>query len=97
MKRSKICPICDRHDPIIDIEHLQLFSSISVKKILEKNNFKKIKIFNFKNSYNLSYWISLLPLPKFIKKIIQKFFKFFKLSNLKISLNVGNIMISAER
>jgi len=89
--------ILGKKSPIIDIEHLQLFSSMSVKKILEKNNFKNIKIFNFKNSYNLSYWISLLPLPKFIKKIIQKFFKFFKLSNLKFSLNVGNIMISAEK
>ena len=82
---------------IIDIKYLQLFSSKSIKKILEKNNFKNINIFNLKNSYDISHWISLLPLPIFVKNIIQNVFKFFRFSNLKISLNVGNIMICEEK
>ena len=89
--------ILGKKSPIIDVEHLQLFSSKSIRKILEKNNFKNINIFNLKNSYNFSYWVSLLPFPIFIKNILQSILKFFNLSILKISLNVGNIMICAEK
>jgi 2-polyprenyl-3-methyl-5-hydroxy-6-metoxy-1,4-benzoquinol methylase len=89
--------ILGKKSPIIDIEHLQLFSSKSIKKILEKNNFKNVRILKLKNSYNLSYWVSLFPLPFFIKNIIQKISKLVRLSNLKIRLNVGNIMICADK
>lgn len=89
--------ILGKKSPIIDVEHLQLFSSKSIKHILKMNNFSNIEIYNLKNSYRLKYWVSLLPLPKRIKNLIQKIFKIFKISNYKLRLNVGNIMIKAEK
>ena len=89
--------ILGKKSPIIDIEHLQLFSSKSIFHILNINNFTNIEIFNLKNKYNLKYWASLLPLPLIIKKIIIKILNFLRLKNFKLGLDVGNIMIVANK
>ena len=57
-----------------------------------------IKIINIKNSYNLNYWINLLPISKKIKKIAQVILKkYLKTLNIKVTLNVGNIIVIAEK
>lgn len=89
--------ILGKKSPIIDIEHLQLFSEKSIIKALENSKFSKIKTQRIVNSYNLSYWLSLLPLTKTYKKKILSFIKFIKFNNLKISINVGNIMVIANK
>lgn len=90
--------ILGKKSPIIDIEHLQLFSKESIKLALIRSGFKNIKIINIKNSYNLSYWISLLPISESLKKITQFILKkYLKVLNIKIKLNVGNIMTIAEK
>ena len=90
--------ILGKKSPIIDIEHLQLFSKKSITFALKNNGFKNIKIIAIKNSYHLNYWINLLPISKIIKNIIQIFFKkYFKILNIKLSFNVGNILIIGEK
>jgi 2-polyprenyl-3-methyl-5-hydroxy-6-metoxy-1,4-benzoquinol methylase len=86
-----------KKSPIIDIQHLQLFSSKSIFHILNNNNFTNIEIFNLKNKYNLKYMVSLLPLPVKIKKIISKILSFMRLQNFKLRFDVGNIMIVADK
>lgn len=86
-----------KKSPIIDVEHLQLFSSKSIFQILDINNFTNIEIFNLKNKYNLKYWVSLLPLPYIIKKMIIKILNFLGFHNFKLRLDVGNIMIVADK
>jgi 2-polyprenyl-3-methyl-5-hydroxy-6-metoxy-1,4-benzoquinol methylase len=86
-----------KKSPIIDVEHLQLFSSKSIFQILDINNFTNIEIFNLKNKYNLKYWVSLLPLPFIIKKIIIKILNCLGLHNFKLGIDVGNIMITADK
>ncbi len=90
--------ILGKKSPIIDIEHLQLFSKKSIKYALKKSGFKNIKIINIKNSYNLNYWINLLPIPKIIKNIFQvALTQYFPILNVKLTLNVGNIMVIAKK
>lgn len=90
--------ILGKKSPIIDIEHLQLFSKKSIKYALKKSGFKNIKIINIRNSYSLNYWINLLPIPKIIKNIFQVALKqYFPILNVKLTLNVGNIMIIAKK
>jgi len=90
--------ILKKKSPIIDIEHLQLFNKKSIKSALVRNGFKNIKIINIKNSYHLSYWITLLPIsPKFKKLILSIIKKYFLIFDIKISINVGNIMTIAEK
>ena len=78
--------------PIIDIEHLQIFSKKSVTQLLKNSNFEEIIVRSFKNTYRLSYWIKLLPLPNVLKNILLKTLVLTRLSEIKISINVGNLL-----
>ena len=78
--------------PIIDIEHLQIFSKKSVTHLLKNSNFEEIIVRSFKNTYKLSYWIKLLPLPSILKNILLKILAITGLSKIKISINVGNLL-----
>ncbi len=90
--------ILGKKSPIIDIEHLQLFSKRSIKFALKNNGFKNIRIIEIKNSYHLNYWINLLPIPKIVKNIFQvALTKYFPFLNGKLTLNVGNIMVIAKK
>ncbi|WIH82893.1 class I SAM-dependent methyltransferase [Brachyspira pilosicoli] len=77
--------------PIYDIEHLQIFSKKSVKKIFELSGFKNIEVFSISNNYTLSYWVKLFPFPGKIKKALLKFLNTTLIGNIKIPINVGNI------
>ncbi|WP_300369648.1 class I SAM-dependent methyltransferase [Brachyspira sp.] len=77
--------------PIYDIEHLQIFSKKSVKRIFELSGFKNIEVFSIYNNYPLSYWVKLFPFPNKIKKILLKLLNITLIGNLKIPINVGNI------
>lgn len=90
--RSLINRILGKKSPIIDIEHMQLFSNKSITNLLKNNNYENIKVNSFKNKYSVNYWIRLLPLNLSIKKYLIKFICRVGLSNTKISLNVGNII-----
>ena len=59
--------------------------------------YRDIQINTFKNKYSLIYWIRLLPLPNKIKIYMIKNLKKIKLSNFKISMNVGNMIVSGKK
>ena len=77
--------------PIYDIEHLQIFSKKSVKKIFELSGFKNIEVFSIYNNYPISYWFKLFPFPKKIKKVLLNFLNKTSIGNIQIPINVGNI------
>jgi ubiquinone/menaquinone biosynthesis C-methylase UbiE len=89
--------ILKKKSPIIDIEHLQLFSKKTIIYSLKKAGFKNIETQYIKNSYRIVYWISLLPLPKFFKSFIIKILIILGLSNVRLGINVGNIMVVAYK
>ncbi len=80
------------HSPIIDIEHLQLFSPKSLEKLFTQAGLEMIEIKPFSNSYPLHYWIKLLPLPSIVKNRLNDILKFFKLSNAAVTMPVGNMI-----
>ena len=90
--RSSINRILDKRSPIIDIEHMQLFSSLSIRYLLEHNGFQSIDISSFRNRYALSYWVRLLPLSLKVKMPFIKSLNMIGLSNIKLSFNVGNLL-----
>ena len=89
--------IFKKNSPIIDIEHLQLFSEKSIVYALKKCRFRKIKIKYIKNSYRIIYWFSLVPIPIFLKNKIKKLIKILGFSNVKLSMNVGNMLVLAYK
>lgn len=95
--RALLNRLLGRRSPIIDIEHLQLYSPASIKYLLGLHGFQNISIFNISNSYSLQYWCRLLPLPASIKGGLLRLLCLLKLQHIKIPLRVGNLMAVAEK
>ena len=90
--RAPLNRVLKLRSPIIDIEHLQLFSPESLSTILEGAGFKSITHHSITNSYPIRYWLRLTPLPNFLKKIISTCLEITGLLDKKIALRVGNLM-----
>ena len=91
-RRSLVNRILGKKSPIIDLEHLQIFSKKSMFELLDRCGFDNIKIKSFKNTYPLKYWVRLTPLPNFLKNNIIKILKLLLIDKIKISINVGNML-----
>lgn len=83
--------------PIINDEHIAVFDKNTLKKIMKKNLFKVLNTENLKNYYSISYWLQLLPIAYFIKKICIYFSKFCNLDKKLIGLKAGNIYIICKK
>ena len=94
---SLVNRILGRRSPIIDIEHMQLFSKISICELFSRCGFVDISARPFINRYSLSYWIRLAPLPKIIKLPIKRALLYSGIDKLKISVNVGNTIAAGFR
>ena len=90
--RSPVNRLLGKRSPIIDIEHMQLFSPGSIRYLFEKTGFISITSKAFKNTYALPYWMRLSPLPARIKMFALRLLDFFGWGQTKIGLNVGNSM-----
>ena len=95
--RSLVNRILGKKSPIIDIEHMQLFSKKSIKLLLNNTNYQDIHIKSVCNRYSINYWVRLLPIFSLIKTIFIKLLKIFNLDNIKININVGNMIISGKK
>jgi len=90
-RRALLNLILGRNSPIIDIEHLQLFSRRSLEGLLRKIGLFPVVIQSFWNSYPLSYWIRLLPLPAAMKHNWILRLRLMGLTRVPVSLPVGNL------
>lgn len=90
--RAPINRLLGTRSPVIDIEHMQLFSPDALSELLKRAGFEHIKLEPIRNSYSMRYWIRLTPLPKKIKQLILNIFERLGLADRKITVNVGNIL-----
>ena len=90
--RSPINRFLGLRSPIIDVEHLQLFSPQSLNLLLMKTGFEQISMISVCNSYPLSYWLRLTPLPSKMKNIFLDLIRALRIENCHFSLNVGNML-----
>lgn len=88
--RSLVNRVLGRRSPIIDIEHMQIFSDASIRHLFEGSGFGSVSVTAFANRYALGYWMRLSPLPKFIKLAFMRGFNWLGWSHWKLSINVGN-------
>ena len=92
-RRSLSAAILGMKSPIFDIEHLQLFSRQSAKRMFEEAGFKRVEVKSLFNLYPLHYWLKLLPFPTALKKILVPFFKKIGIGYLPIPLPAGNMAV----
>jgi len=91
-RRSVVNRVLGKLSPIIDVEHMQLFSDASLSALFERTGYERIEVKAFSNRYALSYWLRLAPLPTFIKNLISRGLVRMSFDRIKLSLNVGNTM-----
>ena len=81
-----------RHSPIVDIEHMQLFSPRSIEALFERGHYRSVGSSTFRNSYALRYWLRLAPLPGGLKTAAGRVADKLGLASRKLSFNVGNTL-----
>lgn len=92
-RRSLSCRILGMKSPIFDIEHLQLFSPLSAKAMLNQAGYKRITVKTLFNIYPLHYWLKLAPIPKKLKIGLIRFLKIIKLGYIPLLLPAGNMAV----
>lgn len=90
--RSVINRLLGKRSPIIDIEHMQLFSKRSVRNLFADSGYTGIVVNAFINTYSLRYWMRLAPLPHGIKSAMSGLMADIGLDNVKLGVNVGNLI-----
>ncbi|MES2089167.1 MAG: class I SAM-dependent methyltransferase [Pseudomonadota bacterium] len=90
--RSGINRLLGRYSPIIDIEHMQIFSPRSIRYLFQESGLLSVSVCGFKNKYSLNYWFRLLPLPGVIKMKAISVLNYLGFSKKKLEVDVGNMV-----
>lgn len=95
--RAPLNRLLGQYSPIIDIEHLQLFSPGALRVLMEQNGFKVLHQGSIWNRYPLAYWVRLMPLPQKVKSIVLGVVAACGLSSLLMTFPVGNMLTVCQR
>jgi len=91
-RRAWINRLLGRRSPIVDIEHLQLFSRRSITRLLFEGGLKVERACPIVNTYPLRYWLRLLPIPASVKQMILAVARRLSMDGLNVSIPVGNLL-----
>jgi len=92
--RSLVNRLLGRRSPIVDIEHMQLFSRLSIRALLDRSGYESVESATFRNAYALRYWLRLSPLPDGLKRVAGRLAEKAGLASRKLSVDVGNQIAS---
>ncbi len=90
--RAPLNRLLGLRSPIIDVEHLQLFSPRALRTLLEQAGFERIALKPIRNAYPLRYWLRLTPLPAGAKGALLRLLERLGLADRKLAMNVGNLL-----
>jgi SAM-dependent methyltransferase len=95
--RGRLNRLLGRRSPIIDIEHMQLFSDPSIRTLFETSGYRDVRVQRLVNRYAFRYWWRLAPAPNRVKRAVAKGAEVVHLDRVKLGLNVGNSMTSGVK
>ncbi len=95
--RAPVNRLLGKRSPIIDIEHMQLFSKRSMRYLFESTGYADVQVSAFVNAYSLRYWTRLAPLPRGVKSVLSKLMVSSGLGNIKLGVNVGNLITAGYK
>ena len=90
-RRALSARLLGRRSPIFDIEHLQLFSPASARRLLEAAGFSNIELRRVVNRYPLHYWVKLFPLPRPAQAVADRPAQGPPVGSVPIPLAAGNL------
>jgi SAM-dependent methyltransferase len=88
--RAPLNRLLSLRSPIIDVEHLQLFSPRSLHALLAGAGFDTIEQRAISNTYPLRYWLRLTPFPAGLKSGLGEMLERMRLTSLPLPMRVGN-------
>ncbi|MDO9363610.1 MAG: class I SAM-dependent methyltransferase [Sphingopyxis sp.] len=91
-RRAWLNRLLGHRSPIVDIEHMQLFSAASARELLRHHGYNAVDGTSFRNSYRPSYWLRLVPMPDSLKRTLTRWLRKSWLDRQRLSINVGNYM-----
>jgi len=91
-RRAWLNKLLGRRSPIVDVEHMQLFSPRSSANLLTLNGYSDVGGASFRNRYRPSYWLRLVPMSRPLKDRLTTTLRGSWLDARRIPLNVGNFM-----
>ena len=92
--RSPVNRFLGKRSPIVDIEHLQIFSKKAIAELFTRAGFVDVSAESFVNRYSLRYWTRLSPLPSGMKAFLGRLFSKPVFSGIRVGVNVGNTIAS---
>lgn len=95
--RAPLNRLLGLRSPIIDVEHLQLFSPQALRDLLERAGFQNVVLHPIRNSYPLRYWLRLTPLPGTVKNLVLRLVERLGLADRQFALSVGNMLAVATK
>jgi SAM-dependent methyltransferase len=91
-RRAWLNRLLGRRSPIVDIEHMQLFSQQSSMHLLTANGYVDVSGTSFWNRYRPTYWLRLIPIGRSVKDLLTRMLRGSWLDEHPIAFNVGNFM-----
>ncbi len=96
-RRAMSAKLLGTSSPIFDIEHLQLFSPASSRRLLAEASFADIDIRPIWNRYPLHYWMKLAPIPRSAKAGVLRLLKGTRVGFIPIAIPAGNLLCVGYR
>ena len=87
------CRLLDRRSPIFDVEHLQLFTPQSLRRLLSEAGLRDITVRPVYNRYPVAYWTKLFPFPGRIKSGLLWLLKITAIGRIPLVLPAGNLVV----
>jgi SAM-dependent methyltransferase len=92
-RRALSARLLGAKSPIFDIEHLQLFSTASSRRLFRLAGFSDVRAVPIWNRYPLHYWIKLFPFPATSKKIVVSYTSQARAFQIPVPLPAGNLLV----
>jgi SAM-dependent methyltransferase len=96
-RRAPANRLLGMRSPIIDIEHMQLFSPRSVEELLGRAGLRETAHRTIRNRYPIRYWTRLLPLPSGPQATLLRVLERSGLGARPLTLGVGNMLAWGRR
>ena len=90
--RSVVNKLLGRRSPIIDIEHMQLFSRRSVSYLMTASGYVDVTVRLFVNTYMVRDWLRLAPVPHGLKGPLLSLMRPLRADRIRLGVNVGNLV-----
>jgi SAM-dependent methyltransferase len=91
-RRAPVNRALGLRSPIIDLEHMQLFSPRSVDALLRRGGLRDVGHRPIRNRYPVRYWAQLAPLPDRVQTTVSGMLERSGIGGRPLTVPVGNLL-----